>query len=58
MEYENSSKEYQIDKISMMKSTEICQICGDENAKSAYGVVSCASCKIFFRRNAQIQIVS
>jgi hypothetical protein len=35
-----------------------CLICGDQNPKMNYDVRCCDSCKIFFRRNAHIDLVS
>lgn len=60
MEYKTSieSNEINIDPIGKVYLSEICQVCGEENAKYAYGVQSCASCKIFFRRNAKLDLVS
>ena len=34
-----------------------CLICGDKAIGFNYDVLSCASCKAFFRRNAQSEIV-
>jgi hypothetical protein len=34
-----------------------CKICGDRKACMAYGVLTCDSCKIFFRRNYQFDLV-
>ncbi len=36
------------------KSTTIsvCQVCGDNATINNYGVLSCFSCRTFFRRNA------
>jgi nuclear receptor subfamily 1 group I len=36
----------------------ICKICGDRAIGFNYDVLSCASCKAFFRRNADQQPVS
>ena len=30
-----------------------CQVCSDSAIYSYFGVIVCASCKMFFRRNAQ-----
>jgi hypothetical protein len=35
----------------------ICVICGDHGIGFNYDVLSCASCKIFFRRNAYQNLV-
>ena len=35
-----------------------CRVCGEINAKLAYGVLSCSSCRIFFRRNIELDSVS
>ncbi|CAF4823692.1 unnamed protein product [Rotaria socialis] len=58
MEYKRSvqSSEINIHTIKKNVSSEICQVCGEENVKSAYGVQSCASCKIFFRRNVNLDL--
>jgi hypothetical protein len=34
-----------------------CKVCGEENAHTAFGTLSCSSCKVFFRRNAQFDLV-
>jgi len=36
----------------------ICVICGDRGIGFNYKVISCASCKAFFRRNANQTFVS
>ena len=33
------------------KSTSICQVCGDNASIINYGVLTCPSCRTFFRRN-------
>lgn len=38
-------------------STSLCEICGDKAIGFNYDVLSCASCKAFFRRNAQHSLV-
>lgn len=43
---------------SCKKSSEmICAICGDKAIGFNYDVLSCASCKAFFRRNANQDLV-
>lgn len=37
-------------------STE-CKICGDKAIHSYCGVIACPSCKMFFKRNAQVKQV-
>jgi len=34
------------------KKKKICQICGDFSLGHNFGVITCESCKAFFRRNA------
>jgi hypothetical protein len=36
----------------------ICVICGDRAIGFNYDVLSCGSCKTFFRRNAYLDLVS
>ncbi len=36
----------------------ICKICGAPALYKYFGVVSCHACKVFFKRNAQIGLVS
>jgi hypothetical protein len=42
-------------KISKKSDDLICSICGDHAIGFNYDVLSCASCKAFFRRNAAHQ---
>ena len=37
-----------------IKRSEVCRICGASSKCSYYGVISCSSCKTFFRRNAHV----
>lgn len=39
-------------------SSSICKVCGEEDAQIHYGALCCISCKIFFRRNSQFNLVS
>jgi hypothetical protein len=38
--------------------TSVCKVCGIEGAQMHYGGVCCVSCKMFFRRNSQFNLVS
>jgi len=38
-------------------SLNICLICGYQKNKRNYGVFTCSSCKVFFRRNADLDLV-
>jgi hypothetical protein len=40
------------------KKLSECKICGIPAIYSYYGVISCESCKMFFKRNADNQKVS
>ncbi len=35
----------------------ICLICGYQKNKRNYGVFTCSACKVFFRRNANLDLV-
>lgn len=39
-------------------SQSLCRVCGIDNAQVHYGALCCVSCKMFFRRNAQLNLVS
>ncbi|CAF0772471.1 unnamed protein product [Rotaria sordida] len=39
-----------------LKSCSLCKVCGIDNAQLHYGTLCCVSCKMFFRRNAQINL--
>ncbi|PAV78499.1 hypothetical protein WR25_09554 [Diploscapter pachys] len=38
------------------EAAEACKVCGDENGKVHYGIVTCFGCKGFFRRTVKRQI--
>lgn len=38
--------------------TSVCKVCGIEGAQMHYGGICCVSCKMFFRRNSQFNLVS
>jgi ribosomal protein L37AE/L43A len=40
-----------------ISSLNICLICGYQKNKRNYGVFTCSSCKVFFRRNADLDLV-
>jgi len=42
----------------LVSSSLICRICGDKARRLNFDVMSCMSCKTFFRRNALQTIVS
>jgi hypothetical protein len=45
--------------IKISKSKQLiheCRICGAPAEYSYFGVISCDSCKIFFRRNAHVEV--
>lgn len=39
------------------KPVIICEVCGTERAQTHYGGICCVSCKMFFRRNSQFNLV-
>jgi len=43
--------------VKQLQSFSLCQVCGTENAQIHYGALCCASCKMFFRRNAKFDLV-
>ena len=46
-----------IEKMDETKSNAICHVCGTTGAQTHYGGICCVSCKMFFRRNAQFDLV-
>jgi len=40
-----------------IEKVNICSICGFGKAKKNYGALTCSSCKIFFRRNENFDLV-
>lgn len=45
-------------KFEFNKPLPYCQVCGSEGAQTHYGGQCCVSCKMFFRRNSQFNLVS
>jgi late competence protein required for DNA uptake (superfamily II DNA/RNA helicase) len=43
--------------IKTSKSLSSCKVCGTESAQIHYGGICCVSCKMFFRRNSQFDLV-
>ncbi len=41
-----------------INSSKICLVCGSGEAKTHYGAMTCAPCKVFFRRNVNLDLVS
>jgi transposase len=35
----------------------VCSVCGYQKGKNNYGAFTCSSCKVFFRRNADLDLV-
>jgi len=35
----------------------LCSVCGYQKGKNNYGAFTCSSCKVFFRRNAHMDLV-
>ena len=46
-----------IDVVKKPKLSSSCHVCGTDGAQSHYGGVCCVSCKMFFRRNSQFNLV-
>ncbi len=42
---------------SSIEEIHVCSICGFGKAKKNYGALTCSSCKIFFRRNENFDLV-
>jgi hypothetical protein len=55
---EISSTVDMIDLVKQRKMLSVCEVCGSEGAQIHYGGLCCVSCKMFFRRNAQFNLVS
>jgi len=41
-----------------VNSSKICSVCTFEQAKKNYGALTCQSCKVFFRRSGNRNLVS
>ncbi len=37
---------------------EVCSVCRFGEGKNNYGAITCSSCKVFFRRNEHLNLVS
>ncbi|KAL6089862.1 hypothetical protein STEG23_031951 [Scotinomys teguina] len=37
------------------RPSKICLVCGDEASGCHYGVVTCGSCKVFFKRAVEVE---
>jgi hypothetical protein len=46
-----------LDSIDPTNSLPICSVCGTKNVHLHYGALCCVSCKMFFRRNTQFDLV-
>ncbi len=47
-----------MDTAKYVKSSDLCKVCGSTDAHMYLGVHCCASCKMFFRRNTDFDLVS
>lgn len=53
----SSSPPIQIVSVEGADELKLCRVCGQDGAKNHYGGLSCAPCKMFFRRHYQFQAV-
>ncbi|CAF3459227.1 unnamed protein product [Rotaria socialis] len=53
---QSSKKPEPLHKMNNLASVSLCHVCGIENAQVHYGAMCCVSCKMFFRRNAQLNL--
>ncbi|CAF2087338.1 unnamed protein product [Rotaria magnacalcarata] len=53
---QSSKKHEPLNKMNNPTSVALCHVCGIEHAQVHYGAMCCVSCKMFFRRNAQLNL--